>query len=279
VTGTTDVTAAADVTGTVDEVVLASADGPVGRITLNRPEVLNAISVRLGQRLELALRELASSPDVKVIVIRGSGGNFSAGGDFREMERLRAQGPAALAPLFENFGRACAAIAGLPVPVVAVVEGCAMAGGFELMQASDIALVRADAKLADNHANFGQVPGGGGTQRLPRLAGRQRALGHILSGERMSGAQAADWGLAYRSLPPAEFDAGVEEFVQRLAAKDRATMGKIKRLVHDGLGMPLDGALAMERAAVVEHVCGDAAGSGIAAFAGRAAAKGRGVTA
>lgn len=255
-------------------VVTASADGPVGRVTLNRPEAGNAINVALGRQLELALRELAAEEGVHVIVIRGAGGNFSVGGDFRELESLRARGPAALAPLFENFGRACAAIAELPVPVVAAVEGYAMAGGFELMQASDIALVRADAKLADNHANFGQVPGGGSSQRLPRLAGRQRALGHILSGERLSGAQAADWGLAYRSFPPGEFDAGVEEFARRIAAKDRDALAKIKRLIYDGLRMPLADGLAMERAAVVEHVCGDTAGTGIAAFTRRAGNQG-----
>jgi enoyl-CoA hydratase/carnithine racemase len=253
----------------VSEVVIARADGPVGRVTLNRPEARNAISVLLGQRLEAALRELASLPQVTVIVIRGAGGNFCAGGDFREMERLRAQGPAALRPLFENFGRACAAIAELPVPVVAAVEGYAMAGGFELMQASDIALVRDDAILADNHANFAQLPGGGGSQRLPRLAGRQRALGHILSGERLSGAEAAQWGLAYRSFPAAEFDRGVDEFAARIAAKDRTALATIKRLVYDGLRMPLADGLAMERAAVVEHVCGAEAGAGIAAFTQR----------
>lgn len=245
-------------------VVAVRADGPVGRIVLDRPEAMNAITVELGRQLDRALRGLAES--VNVIVIRGAGGNFSVGGDFHELERLRAEGPEALAPLFENFGRACSAIATLPVPVIAVVEGYAMAGGFELMQACDIALVRDDAKVADNHANFGQVPGGGGSQRLPRLVGRQRALGHILSGERLSGVQAAQWGLAYRSLPPAEFEAGVASFVDRLAAKDRGALGKIKKLVYEGARMPLADGLALELATVVEHVCGDSAAAGIAGF-------------
>ena len=259
-----------------NEVVIVRSDGPVGRITLNRPDARNAINSLLGQQLELALRQLGGSPDVHVILIRGAGGNFSVGGDFRELEELRTRGPAALAPLYENFGRACAAIAELPVPVVAAVEGYAMAGGFELMQASDIALVRADAKLADNHANFGQVPGGGGSQRLPRLAGRQRALGHILSGDRLSGAQAAAWGLAYRSFPPDEFEAGVEQFVQGLAAKDGRALSAIKRLVYDGLRMPLQDGLAMEYATVVEHVCSAGAGDGIASFTRRAGTRGAG---
>src|SRR5690606_30959363 len=139
----------------------------------------------LGRELAAALFALGAREDVSVVLIRGAGGNFSAGGDIDEVRRLRPGGPAALAPLFENFARACAAVARIPQPVVAAVEGVATAGGFELMQAADIALVHADAVLCDNHVRFGLVPGGGGSQRLPRLVGRQRALGHLLGGERL----------------------------------------------------------------------------------------------
>lgn len=248
------------------EVVLSRREGAVGHVVLNRPEAMNAITVELGAQLERALVDLAQDEAVHVIVIRGAGGNFSVGGDFHEVERLRGGGAEALRPLFVNFGRACGAIANLPVPVVAAVEGYAMAGGFELMQACDVALVRADAKLADNHANFGQVPGGGGSQRLPRLVGRQRALGHILSGDRLSGQDAAAWGLAYRSFAPEDFDAGVAEFAERLAGKDRQALTKIKQLVYGGLRMTMEEGLALELSTVVEHISGDSAGAGIAGF-------------
>ncbi len=81
-----------------------------------------------------------------------------------------------------------------------------MAGGFELMQAADIVLVSDDARIADNHIKFGMIPGGGSTQRLPRLIGRQQAMGLLLSGDRLSGADAVRLGLAYRSFPQADFD-------------------------------------------------------------------------
>jgi enoyl-CoA hydratase/carnithine racemase len=254
---------------TMAQVVLRETQGAVGLITLNRPEAYNAITVELGQELEAALRELAA--DARVIVIRGAGGNFSVGGDFKELERLRAAGVEAMRGLFAAFARACGAIAQLPVPVIAAVEGYALAGGFELMQAADVALVRADAKLGDNHSNFGQVPGGGGSQRLPRLAGRQRALGLILSGERLTGAQAVDWGLAYRAFPASEFEAGVSEFAAKLAAKDRAAQRRIKRLVYDGLSMSLGDGLERELETVLEHLQGESAGAGIAAFGARSA--------
>jgi enoyl-CoA hydratase/carnithine racemase len=246
--------------------VLVRREGAVGHVTLNRPEAMNAITVELGALLERSLRDLAADDTVRVIVVRGAGGTFSVGGDFHEVERLRAGGPDALTPLFVNFGRACAAIAELPVPVVAAVEGHAMAGGFELMQACDVALVRADARLADNHANFGQVPGGGGSQRLPRLVGRQRALGHLLSGERLTGEQAAAWGLAYRSFAAEDFEQGVAAFAERLADRSGDALTKIKKLVYGGLGTTLADGLALELDTVIAHVCGDAAGVGIAAF-------------
>ena len=244
--------------------VLTRVAGSVGHVMLNRPDAYNAISIELARALEAALRELAD--EAGVIVIRGAGGNFSVGGDFEELERLRAQGEDAMRELFASFGRACNLIAELPVPVIAAVEGYAVAGGFELMQACDIAIVADDARIADNHSNFGQVPGGGSSQRLPRLIGRQRALGLILTGERLSGADAAAWGLAYRALSPGEFDDGVEELAERLAAKSRDALARTKRLVYSGLELGLGEGLALELETVLEHLGSAAAQEGIERF-------------
>ena len=174
-----------------------------------------------------------------MVLIRGANGNFCAGGDFAEVERLRGEGPAALSSLFEAFRRACDAIAAVEVPVVAAVEGVAAAGGFELMQAADIVLVSDDARIADNHVRFGMIPGGGSTQRLPRLVGRQQALGLLLSGERLSGADAARLGLAYHSFPASEFDDETERFVATMAGRERSALVAIKRLVVSGMQKPL----------------------------------------
>jgi enoyl-CoA hydratase/carnithine racemase len=247
-----------------EPVRVAQAD-QVGRVTLNRPEALNAITVELARGLARAVKELGGS--VRVIVIRGEGGNFCAGGDFHELARLREEGPEAIAALFDEFARACAAIAAAPVPVIAAVQGCAMAGGFELMQACDLAIVAQDARLADNHVNFGQVPGGGGSQRLPRLAGRQRALAHMLTGDRLSGIEAERWGLAYRAVPAGRLEPVVDELAAKLASREPRAVREIKRLVRQGLELPLAEGLLAERDAVLAHVAGAEAASGIGAFA------------
>jgi enoyl-CoA hydratase/carnithine racemase len=253
--------------------VIAFRDGAVGRVVLNRPDAMNAITVDLGDALEEAIRRLGNDPEVRVVLIRGAGDNFCVGGDFLEVDRLRANGTEGLRPLFENFGRACAAIAEVEAPVVVAIEGYAMAGGFELMLAADIALVRDDAKLADNHSNFGQIPGGGSSQRLPRYVSTQRALGLILSGERLTGQQAAQWGLAYRSFAPAEFETGVAAFVDALATKVRPAVVEAKRLIHAGRELPLSEGLAMERAAVIDFMAGAAGADGVAKFKARSASQ------
>jgi enoyl-CoA hydratase/carnithine racemase len=245
----------------VTAVQQAIADG-VGQITLNRPNRMNAVTTELAGQLELALSELSADPTVKVIAIRGAGKNFCAGGDIGEVEQLRSAGPEALRTLFDAFRRACDVIGSVDVPVVAAVEGVAMAGGFELMQAADIVIVSDDARIADSHINFGMIPGGGSTQRLPLLVGRQIALGLLLSGDCVSGVDAVRLGLAYRSFAPDEFEAGLRDFVTRLAGRDRAAVTMIKKLVGGTQQQPLAEGLDDEIAAVVEHI----SGRGIAEF-------------
>lgn len=249
-------------------VLIGKADG-VGHISLNRPERMNAITVALSRELENGIVELGNDAGVNVILIRGAGQNFCSGGDFGEVERLRSEGPGALRSLFTAFRGACDAIARVEVPVIAGVEGVATAGGFELMQASDMVLVSDDARIADSHIRFGMVPGGGSTQRLARLVGRQQAMAMLLSGDRMSGVDAVRCGLAYRSFPAAEFDQGVQSFAAELAARPRGAVTTIKRLVNASLELPLDVGLDEEITAVVAHISGQGGISGVAAFSAR----------
>lgn len=240
--------------------VLVTLSGDVATITLNRPQRLNAITVELGLELERAVRE--SAEVAKVIVIRGSEGNFCVGGDFWELSTLREQGSDAMVPMFENFGRACQAVAEVPVPVICAVEGFAMAGGFELLLAADIVLLHENAVIADIHSKYGQIPGGGSTQRLPRLVGRQRALGLIFSADRLSAYDALDWGLGYRVYPADEFEDAVASFAESLAEKNSRALATTKALVNEGLQLPLSEGLDLERRSVVAHIAAVGVGDG-----------------
>ena len=249
------------------EEVATLRDGRVGHLVLNRPDAMNAITVRLATELEAGVRDLAVLTDV--IVIRGAGGNFCVGGDVPELERLRRQGRTALAELFVAFRRALAAIAEAPVPVVAVVEGNAVAGGFELVQACDLVVAATDARLADIHARFGQIPGGGSTQRLPRIVGGPRAMGLILTGDRISGLEAANWGLIYRAVPREYLDAAVRDLVGRLTSGSRPALAASKRLVRAAGRLSLEDGLDLELEAVLDHLVGPAGDAAVAAFADR----------
>jgi enoyl-CoA hydratase/carnithine racemase len=248
-----------------DTPVLVRVDGDVGHVELHRPHARNAITVALAEALHDALVDLAGR--ARVIVVRGAGGHFCAGGDVDEVTRLAAEG--GLRGLFDAFHRACSVVATLPVPVVAAVEGSATAGGFEFVQAADVVVVRDDAVLADNHARLGQVPAGGGSQRLPRLLGAQRALSHILLGERLSGAEAVTLGLAWRSAPADGFEALVDDVVARLLRADPSAAARTKRLVHEGLRGSLADGLARETDVVLEHLADPVVAERLARFRAR----------
>jgi enoyl-CoA hydratase/carnithine racemase len=203
-----------------------------------------------------------------VVVIRGAGDSFCAGGDLAELTRFRRDEPEEIANLLQHFGRALSSIATLPVPVIAVVHGAAVAGGFELMLACDLAIVALDARLGDHHARFGQVPAGGGSQRLPRLVGRQRALSLLLTGDHISAEHAVEWGLAVSAFPPEELEAAAAQLVGRLTRGSAQARATIKRLVHDGAALGVAEAIQMEHVAAVEHLLATLGGGSTKAFVG-----------
>lgn len=238
-------------------------DGPIGHIVLNRPEVRNALDYETVEELEHALQYLGN--EARVIVVRGSEGNFCAGADLKYVSANR-KDKASMRRFIEQINRAFFQAENIPVPVIAAVEGYALAGGFELMQACDLCVVAEDAVLGDQHANFGLIPGGGGTQRLPRLVGRQRAMGLLFSGDWISGGVAAAWGLAYRAVPADELESQAIQLARRLANRSSYGLRLMKRLVNRGIEQPLAKGIEMEVDAFCEYVGSDDLEEGLRAF-------------
>jgi len=177
------------------------ADG-IGRITLNRPERMNAITTELARELERALSELSGDPTVNVVVIRGADKNFCAGGDVAEVESLRSAGPEALRTLFEAFRRACDVIAAVEVPVVAGVEGVAMAGGFEIALSCDMIIASENSVFSLPEVTRGLIAAAGGLYRLVRSMPRALALELLATGDRLTAARAAEFGLVNHVTVP-----------------------------------------------------------------------------
>jgi len=241
-------------------------DGDVGRITLNRPQARNALDPTTVAELEAAITELGAG--ARAIVVAGAGDHFCAGADLHSVAGLRTD-PAAMRTFIAQINRALDAAERCPAPVVAAVQGYALAGGFEIMQACDLVLVADTAVIGDQHANFGLLPGAGGSQRLPRLVGRQRALSLLLTGDRLTPAQAVEWGLALRVVPAARLHDEATALARRLASLSRPGLARMKELVHRGLDLPLGGAIELETEAFMEHIGSADVAEGLSAFAER----------
>lgn len=171
-------------------------EGGVGWVVLNRPDQINAINddIRLG--VPAALAELEADPAIRVIVIRGEGSRgFCAGADIKE--RRGAENSLAVRRRMEG-ARWIEALDRLEKPVIAAIHGFCMGGGMELALACDIRFASPDAVLSLPETGLGLIPGGGGTQRLPRVVGPGRAMDLLLTGERLSAAEALAIGLVTR---------------------------------------------------------------------------------
>jgi enoyl-CoA hydratase len=141
----------------------------------------------------------------------------------------------------------------LPVPTIALVQGFALAGGLELALACDMVIAAEDARLGDQHANFGLMPGGGSTQRLPRRIGMQRAMELLTSGRWLLGQEAADWGLVLRAVPAEALDEELEKLLASLRSKSRTGLSWIKSITQRGKDLPLREGVALEVSAFVQY--------------------------
>jgi enoyl-CoA hydratase/carnithine racemase len=177
----------------LSDLIQSSVDGNVVLLRLNRPEARNALSPELMEELASELERLDPDPEVRCVVIAGSDKVFAAGADIKAMsERTFAE---ALRHPAASFWRRLAAI---KTPMIAAVSGYALGGGCELALACDMIVAAEGATFGQPEINLGIIPGGGGTQRLARVLGKQRAMELVLTGERFDAAAALELGLVNR---------------------------------------------------------------------------------
>ncbi len=227
------------------ENVIVERDGPVGIITINRPEVLNALNDRTVAEIDAALDELGADAEVRVIVITGAGPKaFVSGADINELRALQTAQEARRKA--SEGQRVLRKIETLPKPVIAAINGYALGGGCEIAMACDIRIAADTAKLGQPEINLGILPGYGGTQRLPRLVGRGKAKLLLFTGEMIDANEAFRLGLVDRVVPAAELMDKVKGLAHAIASKAPVALALIKEAVNRGLEMPLDDANAFE---------------------------------
>ena len=241
--------------------------GAVATVTIDRPERLNALDQATVGALKRTFGELGQDDGVRAVILTGAGEKaFVAGADIAELARLDAPGAERYATegqdlmwRIENLGK----------PVIAAIGGFALGGGLELALACTIRWAAAGAKLGLPEVGLGLIPGFGGTQRLPRLIGRGRAMEMILGGGPITAEQAMALGLVTRVLPREELLPEAQDLAARLAGRPAVAMRAALKAVNEGAGMTPDAAVRLEAALFGVTAASADAGEGCAAFLGK----------
>jgi enoyl-CoA hydratase len=226
------------------EVIRYESTEGVATVTLDRPDVHNAMNEAMRRELTRCFGDIAVDDEVRVVVVTGAGERaFSAGADIREFVE-----PVAPTRFREQRKRVDfrQAMDRCWQPIVAAVRGYAFGGGLELALACDIRIASEDAQLGLTEINLAIIPGGGGTQRLPRVVGRGKALEMILTGARISAAEALRIGLVERVVPAERLQAEAGELARTLADKAPVALRYAKESVVKGLELPLADGLRLE---------------------------------
>jgi enoyl-CoA hydratase/carnithine racemase len=248
----------------VAEFVGIERDGGVGIITIDKPPV-NALSAQVIAELEQAFDELGADADARVVVLRGAGERaFIAGADISEFPSLgdevqedgSARGIQKLADRIEAF----------PKPVLVAIHGYCLGGGLETALACDIRIAAEDAQLGQPEIKLGLVPGGGGTQRLPRIVGPGRAALMNMTGDPITGTQASEWGLVERVVPREQLLEAALELARTLAERSPHALAVLKELARETRDLPIAEGLRREARAFARCLGSEDGREGVAAF-------------
>jgi enoyl-CoA hydratase/carnithine racemase len=237
----------------MSEVLLVEVEAGVARLTMNRPESKNALDRTLVQALGERLEAIAADAEVRVVVLGGAGGSFCSGADLKlgmadptVLERIDAT--------IDDYHRIVRAVAGMPKPVLAMVDGPAVGFGCDLALACDLRILSDRAYLQEKFVRIGLMPDGGGTLWLTRLVGVGRALEILFTGDAIAAPRALELGLANQVVPAAALAETTTALARRLAAGAPMALAAIKHAVRAALSDGLDAALARERAGQVRCI-------------------------
>jgi enoyl-CoA hydratase/carnithine racemase len=226
------------------ENILLEQSGAIAIVTFNRPAVLNALNAQTLNELRRVLLDLQADDAIRVVVLTGAGEKaFVAGADINELAR---QTPASGRDLARVGQAVLDLIETLGKPVIAAINGFALGGGCELAMACTLRVAGDNARLGQPEINLGIIPGYGGTQRLPRLVGKGRALELLLTGAPVSAAEALRIGLVNRVVPASELMTAVKQLASELARQAPIAMRYILEAVNHGLEMPTADGLHLE---------------------------------
>jgi len=220
-------------------------------IRLNRPDVFNSFNRQMALELQAALDDAGTNPDVRCIVLTGTGKAFCAGQDLKEVTTPELH-PGFRTILEEHYNPIIQRIRNIEKPIVAAVNGVAAGAGANIALACDIVLATESASFIQAFSKIGLVPDSGGTFFLPRLVGFQRATALCMLGDKVSAAEALQMGMIYKVLPDDTFYSDVTKLTETLAGMPTKALGLTKRLINSSLTHNLDEQLQMESVIQIE---------------------------
>jgi len=245
------------------ETIDFKAEGPIVRITLNRPDRLNSFTAQMHEELREALANLG---DARVVVLTGAGRAFCAGQDLND----RAVAPGQTVDLGDTVTKSwnplVRTLTSLPQPVIARVNGVAAGAGANIALACDIAVAAKSAKFIQSFSAIGLIPDSGGTWVLPRLVGQARALGLALTGEPLPAEKAAEWGLIWKAVEDEALDAEVDAIANKLASLPPLGLAAIKDMIRSSWQYSLDEELERQAGAMRRLGFTEDYREGVAAF-------------
>ena len=247
-------------------VVVASREGTVGVIELARPEKFNCLSVAVHEGIAAALAGFEQpGSGIRSLLLRAQGKHFCTGADLEEVRGLRER-PDELAQFLSLGHAVLRRFEASDLPVVAACQGLCLAGGLELMLACDVVFAARDAHFGDQHAQFGLVPGWGGSQRLPRIAGLRRALDLFYSARWLDADTAQQWGLVNHVVDADRLGAEALAYCDAIGTRSKGGLATMKRLARAGLEGSLDAGLSIEERQAPQALLSADVGEGLAAF-------------
>lgn len=249
----------------VARTVLVESSEGIATVVLHRPEARNALDLRMREELEAALAGLRDDAGVRVLILRGAGGHFSAGGDVKTMAARRltqTEGEARV----RLMNRAILALARFPRPTLAMVDGFAVGAGCNLALACDLVIASERARLGQVFARIGLIPDGGGTYFLPRRVGLARAKALAFTGEVIEAREAERIGLVDRVVPPEALEAETRSLARRIAEGPPLALALTKELFHRAWSLDLAAALELEALGQGRMIASEDHREGLAAF-------------
>lgn len=242
--------------------VAVDSEGPALWLRLNRPDVLNSLNLEMIEGLHIGLDHAEQDAAVRCAIISGIGRAFCAGADLKYVNDS-SEGSNSFRRL---LGVLLDRIEKFPKPVIAAVNGVALAGGLELILCCDMVLAAESARIGDGHANYGLLPGGGASVRLPRVVGRNRARYMFFTGDLFSASDLQEWGLVNQVVPDGSLTREANRLASRLGEKSTLGLERMKHLAREAAEQPTSAGLSLELLYSALHEKSHDMNEGIRAF-------------